>query len=302
MGKVNMAASKAVKLKRSRAKSTPKGFKVGEGVLVFEPRAVYDAKIIQARQLDGKQLPMYFVTYFGWGSKYNEWVSADSVFKNTAKNQDLKRKVLAKLKSVKQKTNKGNKVKEELEEKDEELEQFMSQQAFRSLEFSITEDTKKLLVADWEKVTQKRMLVQIPKKKSVKAILSEFRKSHKGKDSSNKDLDYILDGLESCFEQSIGSILLYHFERLQYDNIAKDDSLNKLRMSEIYGGEHLLRLLVKLPEMFDQVDLSKTADTLLQKVINELQKFLMKNKEKYFGGSYSKCEDEYLSIYDSNKI
>lgn len=50
----------------------------------------------------------------------------------------------------------------------------------------------------------------------------------------------VVIGLKAYFELALGSILLYRFERHQYTVIKK--SHPHLKMSEIYGAEHLLRL------------------------------------------------------------
>ena len=65
-------------------------------------------------------------------------------------------------------------------------------------------------------------------------------------------LPSITAGLRMYFDQAIGSILLYRFERVQYSEARKKyfsgpnvKIPEQKRMSEIYGAEHLLRVLGK---------------------------------------------------------
>ncbi len=55
------------------------------------------------------------------------------------------------------------------------------------------------------------------------------------------ELDAAAEGIRLYFDKALGSLLLYKFERQQYSEILKN-SPNKA-MSEVYGAEHLLRLL-----------------------------------------------------------
>lgn len=49
-----------------------------------------------------------------------------------------------------------------------------------------------------------------------------------------------MDGIQVYFDKALGSILLYRFERKQYQEIKEQHE--NTPMSQIYGGEHLLRL------------------------------------------------------------
>ena len=50
-------------------------------------------------------------------------------------------------------------------------------------------------------------------------------------------------GIKTYFDKVLGNLLLYRFERQQYVDIRKKN--NGKEDSEIYGGEHLLRLFGK---------------------------------------------------------
>lgn len=50
----------------------------------------------------------------------------------------------------------------------------------------------------------------------------------------------VIEGLKVYFDQALGTILLYKFERPQYENILSENP--DADMSDVYGAEHLLRL------------------------------------------------------------
>ena len=59
---------------------------------------------------------------------------------------------------------------------------------------------------------------------------------------SSKDeiFQEVIAGIKTYFDKVLGNLLLYRFERQQYVDIRKKN--NGKEDSEIYGGEHLLRL------------------------------------------------------------
>ena len=50
----------------------------------------------------------------------------------------------------------------------------------------------------------------------------------------------MIEGLRDFFNASLGTYLLYRFERVQYRDVALE--YKHLQLSDIYGAEHLLRL------------------------------------------------------------
>lgn len=104
---------------------------------------------------------------------------------------------------------------------------------------------KARLVDDWEWITKDHRLVPLPRNPSVAEILTEYRLSvpMKRPGSAEADVfDEIMTGLQQYFEKCLGTILLYRFERQQYADIRKKYG-DGLKLSEIYGAEHFLRLL-----------------------------------------------------------
>jgi hypothetical protein len=52
----------------------------------------------------------------------------------------------------------------------------------------------------------------------------------------------LVAGVRVYFDRALGKMLLYRFERQQYAALLRDHGADA-RMSDLYGGEHLLRLL-----------------------------------------------------------
>ncbi len=56
-----------------------------------------------------------------------------------------------------------------------------------------------------------------------------------------------MEGIQAYFDRALGSILLYRFERKQYQQIQQKHEDTPL--SQIYGAEHLVRLFGMSPSL-----------------------------------------------------
>jgi len=110
---------------------------------------------------------------------------------------------------------------------------------------------KSLLVDDWENVTRSLQLVALPSKAPAGVVLDEYFKyatSTGTRNNAEMDiLEEIIQGLKEYFSRTLGRVLLYRFEREQFHEIYQqlEDPTSELTgktLSDIYGGEHLLRL------------------------------------------------------------
>lgn len=73
----------------------------------------------------------------------------------------------------------------------------------------------------------------------------EFKKSKVTEGNENeekefKNIEGIMDGIQSYFDRALGAILLYRMERKQFDEIKQKN--DEVPVSELYGAEHLVRL------------------------------------------------------------
>jgi len=96
-------------------------------------------------------------------------------------------------------------------------------------------------------------LVSLPRDPTVSRILEQFKedynKNHSSGMSSRRGqrepkaediINEIVEGLKLYFDRALGTILLYKFERQQYLDWVKENP--DVRLSDVYGAEHLLRL------------------------------------------------------------
>ena len=110
------------------------------------------------------------------------------------------------------------------------------------LHVSFPASLKKLLVSDWERVTKEGEVLQLPHKHPVKTILEAHVEAHEQK-AERETVGAVVDSLRQYFDQALPQVLLYQQEAAQSKRLLKHDK----RASEVYGPEHLLRLLGAAP-------------------------------------------------------
>jgi len=163
---------------------------------------------------------------------------------------------------------------------------------------------KKIMVEEWEIITQCGMIHCLPSKVSVKDALNEYLSSKlqqlkerdKGEaESLNNDFETrekmdpkqewrnMVDGILRFFDEGIPDRFLYPQELMQYDNLPK----NERRHCELFGCEFLLRMFVRLPSlMAEQLSESKMRPILSK--VNDLVRYLLKHQGALFLQSYQK--------------
>lgn len=113
----------------------------------------------------------------------------------------------------------------------------------------ISDHLKALLVDDWESVTKNLSLVPLPSAHPVTEILSHYLAEEKTKrrvGSSEMDLlEEVVAGVREYFNQCLGRILLYRFEREQFFEVRKTWEEDGKAAADVYGAEHLARLFGK---------------------------------------------------------
>jgi mortality factor 4-like protein 1 len=210
-----------------------------------------------------------------------------------------------------------------------------------------------------EDLVPARKIHDLPATIPVQRILKKFAKSTiKSKKhaqaideaATSKTVDYeslqkrytdFASHLSSLFDSILPKFLLYEFEREQYLSLCKINNNNKnnngpeadgaateseTSMSNVYSGEFLLRMIVRLPFILSSMEATtkvnksgslanENADTTTQndffadwnakyveegeevaEIFNELVVFLQKNRDQIFKGKYRECQvDEFTS-------
>lgn len=130
----------------------------------------------------------------------------------------------------------------------------------------------------------------------------------------------MIAGLITYFDKSIGTILLYRFERVQYSEMKKKFITGQSvvigeekQMSEVYGAEHFLRMLVGLPRIVATSSMDSESVALVRDYVNELfmlvdfhmciialtcttLRFLAKEKTRLFTVDYNSAGPQYQNI------
>jgi len=68
-------------------------------------------------------------------------------------------------------------------------------------------------------------------------------------------------------------------------------------MAEVYGAEHLLRMIVNMPAMIKDSGMDQESMRLLADHINELLRYLLDRRERLFMSDYDNASLPYFNIY-----
>lgn len=100
------------------------------------------------------------------------------------------------------------------------------------------------------------------------------------------------------FDKALGLCLLYRVERLQYLEML--ESYPTTPMSQLYGPEHFLRLMVKLPSLIgeDALNDMRTEEIFIFNAqIRSLLKYIVKRSGELFNGrNYDNQAPEYQRL------
>ncbi|KAJ7143634.1 MRG-domain-containing protein [Mycena crocata] len=285
-------------------------YSAGENVLCYHGPLVYAAKILKT-QTDGKNTltgydgPSYFVHYKGWKTGWDEWVVPARLLKDNERNRAHQKSLLkgAPPRAIpkasiatgaatsvsargkgKEAASKGTK-----RPRDE---------SGIEMKLNIPEQIKAKLVKDCEMVTKQEKLVSLPRAPNVDELLKEFEaylveiKPPHLRDPE-KLAPTVASGILVYFDRSLANHLLYRAERLQYNNVrAKYITGQKViigsekEMSEVYGAEHLLRLLVTLPTMIAQSVLDSESTDIVREYVDELLAWMLQEQSRIFQPEY----------------
>jgi len=279
--------------------SGPPSYQIGDVVLSFHGPLLYEAKVLkhEIRSFDEEQ-HWYEVHYQGWASRWDEWLDEDLLLPDNQTNRKRQSRML--------KDHEDSKVEREKRRQTVSSRSGGSKSKKAKLESGESEgellhalELKKSLVEDWERVARQRKLLQLPPKVTVAGMLDDFLLQQLKKATPDRSQEKVwaelMDGLRANFDQALPQILLYRFERSQYKQLISKHPHK--RPSELYGGEHFLRLAVKLPQLLLEAKLEADMLETMQGKITELLKFLQRNSHKYILGDYRSAPPEYLEAW-----
>ncbi|GAA6058684.1 hypothetical protein JCM10212_003372 [Sporobolomyces blumeae] len=162
------------------------------------------------------------------------------------------------------------------------------------VKISIPDNLKTQLVDDWEAITKNQQLVPLPRNPSVDIILEEWLKYLQNEEDDKRRLAAeVAAGLGLYFNKALGNNLLYRFERGQYQEQYKKIQGTDKQMSSVYGGEHLLRLFVNLPELLANTSLDPESMGVLKENMVQFLAWMDLNRRVLFVKEYHGTSSGY---------
>lgn len=266
----------------------------------------------------------YFLHYKGWSLKWDEWVSTERILELNDANLGLSRELrnarktaIERLDSNKESDlelkgssdrkrkmkdspdgiplSKSSSINGTTDSKLNGVGRKRSKNDNRSsydIMIPLRPQLKTLLVDDWEFMTKDHKLVNLDKCTPVAKILESFYayKTSVAKDEALDITREAMDGLRVFFDQSLTTTLLYRYERLQYSDLLEQNP--GLRASEVYGLEHLLRLLAILPAQISLISMDSVSINVMMAEMKALLEYLDDNLDS-FVGSYMNTSPAY---------
>ncbi|KAF0381911.1 MRG-domain-containing protein [Gigaspora margarita] len=176
----------------------------------------------------------------------------------------------------------------------------------------ITDEGMLRLVDEWQWNTKNQLLIHpMPRPKTVNDILEEFFDfkmeqlkeqsktsigRNRGRITKSQELAArdVTNGIKQYFNEALPIYLLYRFERQQY--VEMTEKYPRKEMSSIYGAEHLMRLVVKIPDLVHAVQMKEQKAESLEQIFNELAGFLENNCKEYFAKQFEFASAPYIRV------
>lgn len=248
-------------------------FKKGQRCLIPHTDQHYVAHIMRAQKREEGYF--YLVHYDGWSKKYDEWVEESGLVKY---NEELLKASMTgegeggpgAERSVRKRKAEGGGMEVPVDEKALPLQ----------LRLHMPPLLKKIVLDDHDQVTHACRLQPLPRRPSVRQILDSFQQGRElvGEGVPDVATAEMVNGLLSYFDQGLRQLLLYHQEVQQYDEVVSGG----VSPSAVYGGEHLVRLLVKLPELVPVASMGAQNVVTLEARLHDLMAQLVEKQGQLF--------------------
>ncbi|KAI8878313.1 MRG-domain-containing protein [Backusella circina FSU 941] len=276
-----------------------------ENVLCYHGPLIYEAKVLERKWMEeGPDFvgPHYFVHYKGWKKTWDEWVPESRVLHLNNENIKIQERLLSlyhvKKKAIGVETTLGKRRRGGEDDEPKRTEKESDYLALPEIKLDIPNSLKSQLVDDWENITKNQQLVTLPRDTNIKHVLAlykKFKKENKGNKELKEELrEEVLHGLYNYFNKTLGTLLLYRFERHQYANIRRQYPDKEL--VELYGAEHLLRLFVQIPSLIAHTNMDSEAVHTLVSYLTDILGFMQKNQKHLFPNNYENAPPGYANM------
>ncbi|POW19555.1 hypothetical protein PSHT_04534 [Puccinia striiformis] len=226
----------------------------------------------------------YWVHYKGWKQKWDEWVNESRLLKLNEENLRLQRDL-----------NEIQRVKD------------VPDNHHQNSNHNTHKLSSKIINRDHLQIPRKARnlrggVVSLPRTPTVKKLLEEYEEYTINEPitttpQSKNLIKEVNAGLKVYFDRSLGHSLLYRNERQQFIDIRK--KLKGKLPSEIYGAEHLLRLIVNLPEMISHTKMEPEIIGIVQEHIAKILEWLVTEQSRVIQSPYIETSTTYQKINQS---
>ncbi|PXF44926.1 Protein MRG2 [Gracilariopsis chorda] len=261
-------------------------FEVRDVVLAFHNNLLYEATILQVESVPPHRPHAYLVHFQGWTKSWDERVSSDMVFEHNEDNLRIAHRLLDGANRMRQQA--AQPAENERDNKPPPEKPNNNTPSTPEL-FQLPPALQRQLVDEWDTVTRESRLVRLPRTPTVQDVLHKWVASRR--QSADKATREVAEGLQIYFDASLPMILLYRFERLQYRTQVENSDRPP---SAMYGPEHLLRLLLKLPFILEDGPIEKEKLQVIAEKANELGKYLQKHGKALFLSEYDPAPAAYV--------
>jgi len=160
----------------------------------------------------------------------------------------------------------------------------------------LSDELKAVLVDDFDYIGRQRKLLNVPSRYTVDDLINAYYQARKEVEGETEEqllgAEEVCRGLKDYFNSTLGSQLLYKFERVQYSDTLKENT--GVPMAQLYGPVHLLRLLTKLGPMLSAADIEQEAMDNLLVHVTDFISYMHKHRETLYQiDDYGTATPEY---------
>lgn len=281
-------------------------FEEREKVLCFQGPLIYEAKILGRCWLDKENKGLhYYVHYQGWKSSWDEWVPETRILRYNDENIQTQNRLRELYRMKQTGVNKNTYTQEGLDKRRRDVKLEKEEDYLRRPEIKVNlpDTLKGQLVDDWEYVTKNSKLVTLPKDVTVNGILERYiayrKENRENRELNEEHLEKVCEGIRAYFKQSLSTVLLYRFERRQYNDIIELHP--DIELVDIYGAEHLLRLIVQIPSLVAHTTMNTDSVQILVEHLTDLLGFMQKQQKQFFQTDYEYPPSDYDVLPSSSE-
>lgn len=289
--------------------------KVGDRIICEHKGLKYEARVLNSRKdpdsQDKNAEMQYLVHYQGWNKNWDEWVGESRVHQYNETNlASMKEQRVVSSKSkgassarkkvaVQQGQLNTTTTSVQSEGKDASLSIEIDEivQLDKEVKIKIPDELKNWLIDDDNCIRNKKLTV-LPARATISMILKDFvnHKKITTKTPGEKEafLTELTLGIKDYFNVMLGSHLLYKFERLQYQNLLKEEG-EDVDLTCHYGVIHLIRLFTKIGKPLASTMLDSQSIQTVVSYVQDVLKFITKQSSLFdLERNYTIAPPEYI--------